>query len=288
MSKFFKVPEALVGEPEGYGALQIEGCSVIEQCIHSMECKGTMLLQSHMLVFILEGSMTFNHGKQTYVVRKNEMILLKKATCVKFEMTGDAENDNIYDGTIICIQDELLKEFIKMANVTIPHKAAGEIKATVNHMNNRLIAFIQSLKPYFNAPSTVNPALLKLKILELLYDVSECSQNTFRQILQLLKPVKADIRYIVEQNYASPISLPELAYLTGRSLSSFKREFQTTYNMPPAQWIRTKRLEKSLEMLKSTPLTVSEICYTMGFESPAHFSRIFKEQYGCPPTAYRQ
>lgn len=155
-------------------------------------------------------------------------------------------------------------------------------------MDNRLITFIQSIKPYFNAPSTINPVLLKLKIMELLFDVSECNQNTFRQILQLLKPVRADIRYVVEQNYASPITMPELAYLSGRSLSSFKREFQTTYNMPPAQWIRIRRLEKSLEMLRNTPMTVSEIYYTMGFESPAHFSRIFKAQYGHPPTQYRQ
>ena len=287
MSKFIKIPDAYVSEPKGYGALQIDGCSVIEQCIHSMECKGVMCLQSHVLYFMLEGAITFYYGKQTYVVRKNEMILLKKATSVKFEMTGDADNDNIYDGTMICLTDELLHEFIRTAHFAMP-QADGEIKASVNPMNDRLTTFIRSLKPYFNTPSTVNPALLKLKIMELLYDVSECSQNTFRQILQLLKPAKADIRYVVEQNYASPITLPEFAYLTGRSLSSFKREFQSTYNMPPAQWIRAKRLEKSLDMLKNTPLTVSEICYSMGFESPAHFSRIFKEQYGHPPTQYRQ
>lgn len=287
MSKFLKVPANLVDEPVGYGTLQMDGCTVIEQCIHSMECKGTMYLQSHMLLFMLEGRITLNYGKQTYVVGKNEMILLKKATSVQFEMVGDAENDNIYDGTMICIKDELLKEFITISDVKMP-QMTGEIKISVNPMDNRLVTFIQSLKPYFNAPSTINPALLKLKIMELLFDVSECSQNTFRQILQLLKPVRADIRYVVEQNYASPITLPELAYLCGRSLSSFKREFQVTYNMPPAQWIRTKRLEKSLDMLKNTPMTVSDICYTMGFESPAHFSRIFKEHYGYSPTRYKR
>ncbi|MDY5238650.1 AraC family transcriptional regulator [Bacteroides helcogenes] len=287
MGKFLKIPAALVSEPVGYGTLLMDGCSVIEQCIHNMECKGTMFLQEHMLIFMLEGIIVLNHGKQTYTVRKNEMILLRKSTSIQFEMIGDASNDNIYDGTMICIKDELLKEFVKTTDVKMPH-IAGEITASVNPMNERLITFIRSLKPYFNAPSPVSPALLKLKIMELLFDVSECSQHTFRQILQLLQPVRANIRHVVEQNYASPITLPELAYLSGRSLSSFKRDFQSIYNMPPAQWIRIKRLEKSLDMLKTTPMTVSEICYTMGFESPAHFSRIFKEQYGYPPTQYRQ
>lgn len=60
MSKYLKVPACLVAEPTGYGALSIDGCSVIGQCIHSMECKGTMFLQSHMLIFMLEGTITLN------------------------------------------------------------------------------------------------------------------------------------------------------------------------------------------------------------------------------------
>jgi len=124
--------------------------------------------------------------------------------------------------------------------------------------------------------------------MELLYGISECSKNMFQQVLQLRHPVRADIRQVVEQHYATPVTLPELAYLSGRSLSSFKRDFQLIYNMPPAQWIRTKRLEKAKEMLQKTLLPVTEICYSMGFENISHFSRIFKDHYGQSPTEYRQ
>lgn len=120
----------------------------------------------------------------------------------------------------------------------------------------------------------------------MLYDVSECSKNMFRQILQLRKPVRTDIRQVVEQHYASPVTLPELAYLSGRSLSSFKRDFQNVYNMPPAQWIREQRLCKAKEMLQNTMMSVSDVCYTLGFENPTHFSRIFKDYYGMPPSDF--
>jgi AraC-like DNA-binding protein len=57
--------------------------------------------------------------------------------------------------------------------------------------------------------------------------------------------------------------------------------------MPPSQWIRQKKLDKARELLISTTMTVTDICYTTGFESVAHFSRLFKSQYGYCPTEFR-
>ena len=86
-------------------------------------------------------------------------------------------------------------------------------------------------------------------------------------------------------NYTSPISLEELAYLSGRSLSSFKRDFQSIYNTTPAKWIREKRLSKAHQMLQSSQMSVAEVAYSLGFENPTHFSRIFKQQYGISPIS---
>jgi transcriptional regulator GlxA family with amidase domain len=92
---------------------------------------------------------------------------------------------------------------------------------------------------------------------------------------------------VVEHHYASPVSVSELAYLSGRSLSSFKRDFQNIYNIAPATWIREKRLEKAKDMLETTALSVSDICYSLGFENVSHFSRIYKEFHGQAPSISR-
>jgi transcriptional regulator GlxA family with amidase domain len=98
----------------------------------------------------------------------------------------------------------------------------------------------------------------------------------------------ASISATVEQNILKSISLYQLAVLSGRSLSSFRRDFLAIYNMPPSQWIRQKRLEKAKELLTSTSLSVTDICYDTGFENIAHFSKIFKSQFGYCPTDFRQ
>ncbi|MBK6987910.1 MAG: helix-turn-helix transcriptional regulator [Bacteroidia bacterium] len=88
----------------------------------------------------------------------------------------------------------------------------------------------------------------------------------------------------IDSIWKTPITPARLA---GRSLSSFRRDFISTYNMPPSRWIRIKRLEKSRELLSNTTMTVTDICYTLGFESVAHYSRIFKLHYGYPPSEIR-
>ncbi len=286
MKKYLKVPSDFTSDPFCQASLKLDGFSVVESCIHSMGGHGTMYLEEHLLLLVLEGAETLTYGKQKYTVGNNEMIFLKKSSFVKYKKQGNPKNDNIYDSLMFFLKDDLLKDFLTMANLKLGH-VEGEIKTTVNPMNECLIAFAESLKPYFNNPSTINQGLLRLKILELLYNISDCSKNMFRQILQLKNPVRADIRQIVEQHYASPITILELAYLSGRSLSSFKRDFQQIYNIPPAQWIREKKLEKAKEMLQNTPISVSEICYTLGFENVSSFSQIFRKYYKQSPSEYR-
>lgn len=286
MKKMIKFPTSLIGLDTPQNTLELDGCTLIEQCIHSTEVRGTMYLEQHLLLIVLEGSVVLTYGKQEYKLGKNDMILLKKATAVKYHKFGNTGNDNIYDSLMFSIKDDLLKSFLSTSEVKVS-KPEGEIKTGVYPMNECLIAFAHSMKPYFFDHSVVHPGQLRLKIMELLYDVAECNRNMFLQILQLHEPVRTDIRNVVEQHYASPISVSELAYLSGRSLSSFKRDFQNIYNIAPATWIREKRLEKAKEMLETTVLSVSDICYSLGFENVSHFSRIYKEFHGQAPSTSR-
>ncbi len=281
-----KFPTSLIGLDTPQNTLELDGCTLIEQCIHSTEVKGTMYLEQHLLLIVLEGTVVLTYGKQEYTVGKNDMILLKKATAVKYHKFGNTENDNIYDSLMFSVKDDLLKSFLSTSEINMS-KPKGEIKTRSYPMNECLVAFAHSIKPYFFDQSVVHPGQLRLKIMELLYDVAECNRNMFLQILQLHEPIRTDIRNVVEQHYASPVSVSELAYLSGRSLSSFKRDFQNIYNVAPATWIREKRLEKAKDMLETTSLSVSEICYSLGFENVSHFSRIYKEFHGQAPSISR-
>ena len=282
MTKITKFPSALISGDCTTSSLVMDGGSIIDQCIVTAGERGTFFLEQHLLYVVLGGSVKLTCGRQSWTVGKNEMILLRRAQSVSYEKQG-SEETGLFESQLFAINDELLKDFLTSQQVVIP-AMTEEYGAQVSPMSERLVAYCWSLAPYFNDPSQVNPGLLRLKVMELLYNVMDCSKNIFRQMLQLRQPVKTDIHRVVEENYTSPISLDELAYLSGRSLSSFKRDFQDIYGEPPARWIREKRLAKAHEMLRSSSLSVADVAYSLGFENPTHFSRIFKQQYGYAPS----
>ena len=282
MNRIIKFPTAMVTGDYTASSLVLDGGSVIDQCIATAGDKGTFFLEQHLLYVVLGGEVRLTCGKQTCVVRKNEMVLLRRAHSVSYEKKGD-EYTGLFESLLFAITDELISDFLTQQHITIP-QMTEEFGVKVSPMSERLVAYSWSLSPYFNDPSQTNPGLLRLKVMELLYNVMDCSKNIFRQMLQLRQPVKTDIHRVVEENYTSPISLEELAYLSGRSLSSFKRDFQSIYNTTPAKWIREKRLSKARQMLQSSQMSVADVAYSLGFENPTHFSRIFKQQYGISPS----
>lgn len=284
--KSIKVPADLTKPPFNQRVLEVEGCSVIESCIHTTRSKGAMLLEDHLLLFVLQGENTLTHGNSTFKVRKNEMILFPKASLIEYDKSGDALNGDIYDSLMIFLKDECILSFMKMADIK-SCKTTEKVTVMVKPVKERIQAFLLSLKPYFNEIENIDAGLVKLKILEVLYDISSTDKHLLHQLLQMKQPVKFDLSSIMEENYTSPISLSELAYLSGRSLASFKRDFKAIYNIAPSDWIRKKRLEKAMELLQHSTLPISDICYTLGFENTAHFSRIFKQYFGKTPSDSR-
>ncbi len=84
------------------------------------------------------------------------------------------------------------------------------------------------------------------------------------------------------------LTLEEYAKLCGRSLASFKRDFEKIYQTTPGKWLKEKRLAHAKFLLETTDLNISEIVMEAGFENTSHFARIFKNQYGHPPLKFRK
>jgi AraC-like DNA-binding protein len=284
-AKPIRVPEDLGRPPDYHRDLKLNGLSIVESCTHTQRRQGAMYLEDHMLLVILEGQMKITHGNSEYNVRKNEIVLLNKAIQIDYDKTGNPQKDNIFNSLMFFLKDEFLYDFIKLAKIGSV-QTAEVAKVTVKPVNQRIRAFFDSVVPFFAEPENIDGPLVRLKMLELLYNLSNTDKNLLRQVLQLKQQVYADIPTVVMENYTSPATLSELAYLSGRSLSSFKRDFFSIYHVTPAQWIRQQRLTKAKELLNAG-LPVTEVCYSVGFENLAHFSRLYKTHFGCSPSSHR-
>ena len=93
-------------------SLRIDDFLAIASSEHTLHSTGSMYLEEHMLLFVLDGVNTLTYGTQKYVVRKNEMLLIRKATIWQYDKEGNSENNNIYDSMMFFLKDEFLRDFV--------------------------------------------------------------------------------------------------------------------------------------------------------------------------------
>ena len=82
--------------------------------------------------------------------------------------------------------------------------------------------------------------------------------------------------------------IEKFGYLTGRSLTTFKRDFKRAFNTTPQKWLTQKRLELAHYQIAERKVKPIEACYETGFENLSHFSFAFKNNSDTPPTEVAQ
>ena len=89
----------------------------------------------------------------------------------------------------------------------------------------------------------------------------------------------------MEENYLNNLNIHDYAVLTGRSISSFNRDFKRLFGTTPKKWLISKRLNKSHELLNTTKLNVTQIAMEVGYENISHFIEAYKKTYGETPKS---
>lgn len=243
------------------------------------------MLKEHFLLFAIEGLNELRIGNEFFSLKKGEMLLIKKATYVEIVKSGDPLNDFMYESVSFSLKKDIIIDFIKLIEMdhSLEEKKSDN-KALIYPYGQRLKSFLESLKPYFDDNENIKTGLFKLKILELLYDLSQSNPKFLTELINVDQNETRDLLKTIEEHYLKPYSLQELAYISGRSLSSFRREFESLFHTTPAKWIQEKRLHKAKELFLNTQLTIADVCYEVGYENVSHFSRLYKSYFGYNPT----
>ena len=95
------------------------------------------------------------------------------------------------------------------------------------------------------------------------------------------------IQKVIEENIDnSDFNIDSIADSIGISRSAFFKKLKSLTGLAPVDMIKETRLTKSVEMLKNTDLTVSEIAYAVGFSDSGYYGKCFRKKYGQTPTEY--
>ncbi|MFE3999524.1 helix-turn-helix transcriptional regulator [Nocardioides sp. YIM B13467] len=110
------------------------------------------------------------------------------------------------------------------------------------------------------------------------------SQEQRLRDLKLLRKVKDRI----DREYAQPLDVEALAAGVHMSAGHLSREFRKAYGEPPYSYLMTRRVERAMTLLRRGDLSVTDICFAVGFGSLGTFSTRFSELVGMSPSLYRE
>ncbi len=92
----------------------------------------------------------------------------------------------------------------------------------------------------------------------------------------------------LKENYTGDYSLDDVARVASFSPFHFIRVFKAYTGKTPYRYLLDFKIEKAREMLESECRSVTDICFSCGFNSLSHFTSVFKKKVGAAPSEYRR
>lgn len=92
----------------------------------------------------------------------------------------------------------------------------------------------------------------------------------------------------IQQHYKEKIGLCDIALSGNVCTTSCYTIFKDYTNQTPCGYLNEYRLRKSIDLMKNTDMTLTEICYEVGFSGASYFAECFKQTFKCSPSKYRK
>ncbi len=238
-------------------------------------------MADHKIWHIKNGYILFFENGKTYRAEAGQTILLRRNQLVKASLM-DSEGGEKFEMVKILLTREFLKSLVLEDPAILAHSELLE-KYPENFLvaNNELMsAFFESLKPYIIAEKNTPGQLSAIKAKEILLLLEMHWPGIKNSLLDFSEPIKLELDEFMKKNYSYNVTLDRFAYLSGRSLAAFKRDFKKIHNTSPHKWLMEMRLAEAKRLIFQEKQPPTAVYLQVGFENLSHFSTAFKKRYG--------
>ncbi len=241
--------------------------------------KSDIMFDQHMLIWFISGETKIVQAEGNYVFGAGDIFLIPRnqlATIINYPKDGRPHKTVVMHLTV-----DRLRKFYE----SIPPRAGGGSPQRIVQFGQHplLQSCMSSLIPYFDMDD-LPPGLATLKINEAITILRSVDPAIDGVLANFEEPGKLDLAGYMEKNFMFNMPIERFGYLTGRSITTFKRDFKKIYNTTPQRWLTRKRLELAHYRFVEHRSKPIDVCYEVGFENLSHFSFAFKKQFGYAPT----
>ncbi|RDC66154.1 helix-turn-helix domain-containing protein [Adhaeribacter pallidiroseus] len=254
-------------------------------CYHSRNRSGEQFVAEHVFSYQIAGTLAVEDGNQTWFFREGDFRLVRRNHLLKFVKEPPAGGE--FKSVSVFLDQETLRDFSIEYGYKAEKSPASNAIISL-HANPLLLGFINSLGPYQDLNQSGNENLLHLKRREAILVLLQTNPELQSILFDFSEPGKIDLEAFMHRNFHFNVELKRFAYLTGRSLATFKRDFEKIFHLSPSRWLQQRRLQEAHYLIKEKKKAPSEVYLDLGFEDLSHFSFAFKKMFGVAPTKILQ
>jgi len=244
--------------------------------------KADVLFEDHLLVWLISGETRIVQAGRTYLFGAGETLFFPRhllASVVSYPKNGVPHQSVSMHLTLSRLKDYYKKNGNPAETLPVAEPA---FQAFPQHP--LLKSCLASLIPYFDLRENLPDAIASLKIEEAIHILRAIEPVIDYTLANFAEPGKIDLANFMERNYMINMPIEKFGYLTGRSLTTFKRDFKKAFQTTPQKWLTRKRLELAHYHIREKSRKPSEVYLETGFENLSHFGYAFRKQFGYAPT----
>jgi len=239
--------------------------------------------------FVSENLVAYQISGTTHITSEQGEIILKAGQLVLARRDQLAKNTKFPIGNqknqcvSVILTVDRLQRFALDNGITCEDKYAGK-KMILMESNDLLKSYFSSLMSYSELWNNESKKLATLKVNEIIELLLQGRPDLKPFLFDFDDPHKQDLKTFMLRNFRYNVSIGHFAKLSGRSLSGFKRDFAEVFNLPPAQWLKNKRLDEAFRLIKEKNRKADDFYHDLGFENLSHFYTAFKQRYQMTPS----
>ncbi|NHA07029.1 helix-turn-helix transcriptional regulator [Mucilaginibacter sp. HC2] len=241
-----------------------------------------VVFNCYAISFVINGEKAIYRPSDNTIVHTGEGIVIPEGNSIMAEHTL---NEFQYSSVLVFFPASVAIAFLNK------HQLNNRASATPDYIKfrqtNYLTGYIKSLQALIHEGQNLPYELAVNKVEELLLVLLQSHRSQLIALLQCnaLSPALL-LKNVVENNLFNNLTLEELAFLTHKSLASFKRDFEKAYHIAPGKYIRERKLEVARQEL-SQGKNATSLYLDLGYDNLSNFSSAFKKKFGVSPKQYQ-
>ena len=238
-------------------------------------------MPEHVVSFVMSGETHLDHQQGKLVVGEGQILVGRRNQLAK-AVKNPAKN-NVYKSVSVLLHTDRLKQYAIDHHHSSDKKYQGDPNILLES-NAFIRSYFESLTPYTEAIDRVSKKMENIKVYELITLLLETHPPIKDLLFDFSEPHKIDLEKFMVKNYRYNVPLENFAKLSGRSLASFKRDFEKIFQTSPRKWLKEKRLSEAFFLIENKKQKPADIYLDLGFENLSHFYASFKEKFGITPA----